>query len=276
MHSPISYSSQFLQSVLDCAPDAMVIVDEAGVILFANQEAYRLFGYAAGELPGQSVELLIPERFRLVHIGHRIRLADHHGTRPMGAGRQLFALCGDGSERPVDISLGCIQQGLRTLIVAALRDSSVRRHSPSQSATSTPASKMSVRSPPRMLVVEDERIVAVDLQQTLRTLGYDAYATAGSGASALAIAAVNVPDIALMDIRIDGPIDGIDTALELRQRFGTSIIFLTAYADDLTLERAKRVMPCGYLLKPVTALAIKAAVEVCLAHRAAGRAKLAG
>lgn len=271
MYSPTMYSPQFLQCVLDSLPDAMLVVDESGVILLANQEAGHFFGYGAGELLGQSVELLMPERFRLPHIRHRIRFADYRGTRPMGAGGQLFALCRDGSERPVDISLGCFQQGLQTLIVAGIRYASVRNRSRSESA----AARMAVRSPARILIVEDERIVAADVQQTLRTLGYDAYAIAGSREAAMAIAAVEYPDLAVMDIRIDGPIDGIDTAMEMRERFGTRIVFLTAYADDLTLERAKRLMPCGYLLKPVTALAIKAAVELSLAYRANGGAKLA-
>ena len=114
-------SPDFLQSI-DRAPDASVVVRESGTILFANRQVGHLFGYAPGELHGQSIELLMPERFRLMHIGHRLHFTDDRRTRPMGAGRELFALCKDGSERPVEISLSPVQRGLETLVVAVIRD----------------------------------------------------------------------------------------------------------------------------------------------------------
>ena len=107
---------------IDCAPDATVIAGESGTILFANRQVAHLLGYAPGELHGQSIELLMPERFRLPHIGHRLRFTDDRQTRPMGVGRKLFALCKDGSERAVKISLSPIQRGLETLVVAVIRD----------------------------------------------------------------------------------------------------------------------------------------------------------
>jgi PAS domain S-box-containing protein len=111
----------FLQSI-DCAPDASVVVGESGTILFANQRAGHLFGYAPGELHGQSIELLMPERFRLLHIGHRLHFTDDRRTRPMGAGHELFALCKDGSERRVEIGLTPVQRGLETVVVAVIRE----------------------------------------------------------------------------------------------------------------------------------------------------------
>ena len=113
--------SDFLKNI-DCAPDASVVISESGTIQFANQQVRQLLGYASGELHGQSVELLMPERFRLPHIGHRLRFTDDRRTRPMGAGRELFALCKDGSERPVQISLSPVLRGLETLVVAVIRD----------------------------------------------------------------------------------------------------------------------------------------------------------
>ena len=117
---------------------------------------------------------------------------------------------------------------------------------------------------PRVLVIEDERIVAADLQRMLRQLGYDAYACAPSASRALELAAETPPDVVLADVRIEGRVDGIDTAFQLRQRYGSAIIFLTAHADDPTVERAKHTEPCGYLVKPVSAPAVKAAVELAL------------
>lgn len=114
-------TSESLRALLEGACDAMLIVDESGEIMLTNQRALDLFGYTPAELDGQSVELLIPERFRLQHIGHRLRFTDAVRMRPMGTGSQLFALCKDGSERPVNISLSSVQRGLHTLVVVAVR-----------------------------------------------------------------------------------------------------------------------------------------------------------
>ena len=77
--------------------------------------------YNAGELQGLSIELLMPNRYRLAHIGHRLRFTDDRRTRPMGAGLELFALCKDGCEQRVEVSLRPAQRGLETLIVATIR-----------------------------------------------------------------------------------------------------------------------------------------------------------
>jgi PAS domain S-box-containing protein len=123
----------------------------------------------------------------------------------------------------------------------------------------------------RVLVVEDEAIVARDLAHTLESLGHSV-AIAGTADEALAEADTAPPDIALLDIRIRGERDGIETAETLRKRFGMPVIFLSAFADDATVARAKRVEPYGYLVKPVEADDLKLAVEVSLyRHRAERR-----
>lgn len=116
--------------------------------------------------------------------------------------------------------------------------------------------------PPRILIVEDERIVAADLQETLNGWGYDAYAVAATGAEALDIARATRPDIALTDIRIAGKVDGIEVAAQLRQEFDTAVIFVTALADDATFQRAKHSEPYAYLVKPVSGVALKATIEL--------------
>src|SRR5271167_2003430 len=78
------------RSALDAAPDAMIIIDAAGVILFTNQQVSALFGYAHDEIIGRSVEILMPERFRGRHIAHRENYAGSVRVRPMGAGLDLF------------------------------------------------------------------------------------------------------------------------------------------------------------------------------------------
>jgi protein-histidine pros-kinase len=112
---------QSLQALVECASEAMLIVDQSGVVLLTNQHALDLFGYAPSELEDQSVELLVPERFRLQHIGHRLGFTDDLRMRPMGAGSQLLARYKDGSEQPVEISLRSVRDGLRTLTVVAVR-----------------------------------------------------------------------------------------------------------------------------------------------------------
>ncbi|MBX3159744.1 MAG: response regulator [Deltaproteobacteria bacterium] len=113
-----------------------------------------------------------------------------------------------------------------------------------------------------MLIVEDERLVAVDLQQALAGMGYDAYATASSADEALREVAERRPDLVLMDIRIQGTRDGIETAALLRERFDLAIVYLTAHADVATIERATSTVPDGYLLKPVREAELRSTIEV--------------
>jgi diguanylate cyclase (GGDEF)-like protein len=117
------------------------------------------------------------------------------------------------------------------------------------------------------LIVEDEAIVAADLQHTVNTLGYDAYATAASAEEALHHAHQVAPDVVLMDIRLEGHLSGIDSAMQLREECDTAIVFLTSHADDSTIERARKSRPSGYLLKPVTATALKAAIGLAMDAR---------
>ncbi|HEX3757488.1 MAG TPA: response regulator [Kofleriaceae bacterium] len=119
-----------------------------------------------------------------------------------------------------------------------------------------------------ILIVEDERIVAKDLQYMLGTLGYDAYAIAASSDEAVARITERCPDLALMDIRIKGGRDGVETAELLRRQFGVPVVYLTAHADDTTLGRATQTQPYGYLMKPVKAAELRSAIEIAV-HRSA-------
>jgi hypothetical protein len=126
---------------------------------------------------------------------------------------------------------------------------------------------MSHRLPPKVLIVEDERIVARDLQGSLNEMGYDAFAIAASTEEALACAQAKCPDVVLMDIRIKGPTDGIQTADILKKQFPMSIIYLTAHADAAMVDRAKRTDPHGYLVKPVKLLELGSMLEIVLHRR---------
>lgn len=126
---------------------------------------------------------------------------------------------------------------------------------------------MQARPAPKVLIVEDERIVASDLQGSLNEMGYDAFAIASSAEETLACAASKCPDVVLMDIRIKGPSDGIETAAILKRKFSISVIYLTAHADDAMIDRAKRTDPHAFLLKPVKLAELRSMIEIVLHRR---------
>jgi PAS domain S-box-containing protein len=118
----MEHTNQLLAEVIGAAPDAMVLVGPEGRIALVNAEAERLFGYQAGELAGQRIELLVPPRLRDAHAAQRARyIADPH-RRPMGSGLSLFGRRKDGSHFPVEISLSPMHTDQGTLIAAAVRD----------------------------------------------------------------------------------------------------------------------------------------------------------
>jgi two-component system cell cycle sensor histidine kinase/response regulator CckA len=126
------------------------------------------------------------------------------------------------------------------------------------------AEARALRAAKTILVVEDELIVARDLQRSLVDLGYDVPVTAASADQAITLATERCPDLVLMDIRIKGQRDGIEAATILRKRFDVPVVYLTAFADEVTLERAKATEPSGYLLKPVRTSELRSAVEIAL------------
>ncbi len=116
----------------------------------------------------------------------------------------------------------------------------------------------------RILIVEDERITAEDLRDILTDLGYTVTASVSSGAEAIARAEETTPDLALMDIRIKGQMDGTETARILRERFNIPVIYLTAHADSATVARAKDAEPLGYITKPFQEAELHASIEIAL------------
>jgi signal transduction histidine kinase len=120
-----------------------------------------------------------------------------------------------------------------------------------------------------VLIVEDEFIVASDIEQSLRRIGYRVVGTAGSGPEAIELARELRPDLILMDIQLRGSMDGIEAARQIRSEIGVPVVFLTAYADDHTLARAREVAPYGYLLKPFVTRELQISIVMALAkHRA--------
>ncbi len=101
----------------------------------------------------------------------------------------------------------------------------------------------------RILVVEDERITAEDIKDGLKSLGYKVPAVVHSGEEAVRKAMELQPDLVLMDIKLEGKMDGIEAAGEIKKHFDIPVIYLTAYSDENTLERARMTEPSGYVLK---------------------------
>ena len=116
----------------------------------------------------------------------------------------------------------------------------------------------------QILVVEDENIVAKDIQHRLMQLGYHIPVVASSGEEALKKAEETRPDLVLMDIRLKGAMDGVEAAEQLRLRFKIPIVYLTAFADHETLQRAKVTEPFGYILKPFAERELYTCIEVAL------------
>jgi PAS domain S-box-containing protein len=120
-------SAALARSALDAAPDAMIIVDDEGVIRFANRQVTALFGYPHDDVVGRHIEELMPERFRARHKTHRQSYFAALRSRPMGMGLSLFGQRRDGTEFPVEISLSPIETPHHRLVAAAIRDVSDRR-----------------------------------------------------------------------------------------------------------------------------------------------------
>jgi len=116
----------------------------------------------------------------------------------------------------------------------------------------------------RILVVEHESIIAKSLENKLKRLGYTVSATASSGKEALRRAAEIQPGLVLMDIKLPGDMDGVETAEQIRARFDIPVVYLIAYADDETLQRAKITDPSSYVLKPFEAGELHSAIEIAL------------
>ncbi|HLI91644.1 MAG TPA: PAS domain S-box protein [Ktedonobacteraceae bacterium] len=125
--APLHISATGLDQLLALSPDALIVVDEAGIIVAANDQAATCFGYRREELVQMPLESLLPARFRELHVVHRQHYARSPRTRPMGQGLQLVALRKDGTEFPVDISLRPVMLDGALHIIAAIRDVTEQR-----------------------------------------------------------------------------------------------------------------------------------------------------
>jgi len=115
-----------------------------------------------------------------------------------------------------------------------------------------------------VLVVEDESIVSKDIQHSLKKLGYNVVGAASTGEKAFELASSENPDIILMDIMLKGNINGIETAERVKRELNIPVIYLTAYADEATLAKAKVTEPYGYIIKPFKEVDLHTSIEMAL------------
>ena len=128
----------------------------------------------------------------------------------------------------------------------------------------------------KILIVEDEAIVAKDISVCLEKIGYEVLASFSKGEKALSFLKENKPDLVLMDIMLAGNISGIDASAQIKKDYDIPVVFLTAYADEKTISRAKITEPYGYVIKPFKEIDLRTSIEMALYKYKKEKEKLAG
>jgi PAS domain S-box-containing protein len=133
-----AFRDELLKLAFEFCPAGMLAVDAAGTIVLVNRQVERVFGYTRDELVGQSIERLVPPRFRTAHARHREGLTAAPEARPMGAGRELFGVRKDGTEVPVEIGLTPAATPSGTVVLASVVDIAARRGLKERATWSSP------------------------------------------------------------------------------------------------------------------------------------------
>jgi PAS domain S-box-containing protein len=158
--------ADLFRQLIDAAPDAMVIVDDRGTIRIVNQRAETAFGYTRQELVGQAIEVLVPERFRGRHVGHRESFMQAPKTRPMGSGLQLYGRRKDGSEFPIEISLSPLSTPGGMLVSSAIRDVSEQKRAEHKFRS------LLESAPDAMVIVDQAGVITLVNAQTESLFGW--------------------------------------------------------------------------------------------------------
>ena len=154
------------RDLLESTPDAIVIVNEIGRIILINGQAEAMFGWDRGELIGQPLEVLLPQRYRATHVGYRAGYFTHSRVRPMGQGLELRGLRKNGEEFPVEISLSPLQSVVGRLGMSAIRDITGRRKAEQKFRD------LLESAPDAMVIVDSDGHIVLVNSQTERLFGY--------------------------------------------------------------------------------------------------------
>jgi PAS domain S-box-containing protein len=171
--SLVRKSEERFQLVVEAAPNAMIMVGSDGLIALVNTQTEKLFGYERHELLGQPMEILVPERFRSKHSGHRDAFLAAPAARAMGAGRDLFALRRDGKEVPVEIGLSPISTADGEFVLASIIDITERRKSEERFQLVVEA------APNAIIMVGSDGLITLVNTQTEKLFGYERHELLG-------------------------------------------------------------------------------------------------
>lgn len=152
--------------ILQSMPDGIVMVNPTGSIVYANNQAEVLFGYEAGKMRGEPIEMLLPERFRGRHIAHRSNYMEQPRTRSMGMGFELYGLRQDGTEFPIEISLSPLRTQESALVMSAIRDISERKKAEQKFRG------LLESAPDAIIIVDQEGKLVIVNSQTEKLFGY--------------------------------------------------------------------------------------------------------
>ncbi len=157
---------EFVGALLDTIPTGIVVTNQRGLLVYANSEAERLFGYSLDELLGESVDMLLPDRFSQKHASHRQSFNESPSTRHMGAGRDLFGRRKNGSEFPLEVGLRPLSMGNENWVIATIVDISARKQ------LETRFAKVIEASPFGMLLVDEQGLIQLTNPNLQKLFGY--------------------------------------------------------------------------------------------------------